>query len=117
MEQVEQTEAGVANLSRELKKLEAEWQSRQQQLSSNIEEVEALLSELNRKRQALSADIDPQATEFYEQLKRQKGTAIAKVEQGICRGCRISLSTAQLQQVRTGSLVQCSNCGRILFLA
>ena len=117
MERVEQTETGVANLSSELKKLEAEWQSQQQQLSSNIKELEAVLSELKHKRQTLSASIDPQATEFYEQLKRQKGTAIAKIEQGICRGCRISLSTAQLQQARTGSLVQCSNCGRILFLA
>ncbi|MEE8619379.1 MAG: C4-type zinc ribbon domain-containing protein [Dehalococcoidales bacterium] len=35
----------------------------------------------------------------------------------MCRGCRISLSAAELQQARSGSLVQCSNCGRILFLA
>jgi len=117
MEQVEQTEASVANLSREFKKLEAEWQSQQQQLSGNMEELKATLSELKHKRQTLSASIDPQAIGFYEQLKRQKGTALAKVEQGICVGCRISLSAAQLQQVRTGSLVQCSNCGRILFLA
>jgi len=117
MERAEQTEASVANLSSALKKLEAEWQSQQQQLSADIEEIKAILSELKRKRQTLSASIDSQATEVYEQLKTQKGTAMAKVEQGVCLGCRISLFAAQLQQVRTGSLVQCSNCGRILFLA
>jgi len=117
MEQVEQTETSVANSGSELKKLEAEWQSQQQQLSGNIEELEAALSERKRKRQTLSTSIDPQTAESYEELKRQKGTAVAKVEQGICRGCRISLSAAQLHQVRTGGLVQCSNCGRILFLA
>ncbi|MDI6814491.1 MAG: hypothetical protein QMC90_00160 [Dehalococcoidales bacterium] len=42
---------------------------------------------------------------------KQRGTAVAKVEQGLCRGCRISLSTAKLQQARSGSLVQCSSCG------
>jgi predicted nucleic acid-binding Zn-ribbon protein len=117
MERVELTEASVATISNELKRLEAEWQSQQQQLSSDMEELKATLSDLNRKRQALSASIDSETFEFYDKLKKQKGTAVAKVEQGICRGCRISLSAAELQQARAGSLVQCSNCGRILFLA
>ena len=74
------------------------------------------LSELQRKRQLLSGEIDPQAVEFYEKLREQKGQTVAKVEQGICRGCRISLSSSELQRARSGNLVQCSSCGRILFL-
>ncbi|MFC2072406.1 C4-type zinc ribbon domain-containing protein, partial [Chloroflexota bacterium] len=50
-------------------------------------------------------------------LKKQKGTAIANVEQGICRGCRILLPITELQRARSSSLVRCSSCGRILFLA
>ncbi|MBA7679986.1 hypothetical protein ES703_88293 [subsurface metagenome] len=82
-----------------------------------MERVKALLSDLRNKRQALWDKIDPHTTELYQQLKKQKVTAVAKVEQGICIGCRISLSTATLQQVRSGNLVQCTNCGRILYLA
>ncbi len=117
MEQVELTESSVATISNELKGLEAEWQSQQQQLSNNMEKLKTTLSDLKHKREVLSTSIDPETIEFYDKLKKHKGTAVAKVEQGICRGCRISLSTAELQQVRGGSLVQCSNCGRILFLA
>ena len=58
-----------------------------------------------------------QAIEVYQDLKKHKGTAVAKVEQGICHGCRISLPISELQQTRSGSLVRCSSCGRILFLA
>jgi len=117
MEQVELTEASVATISNEFKELEAEWQSQQQQLSGNMEELKTTLSNLQHKREALSTSIDPEAIEFYNKLKKQKGTAVAKVEQGICHGCRISLSAAELQQARGGNSVQCSNCGRILFLA
>ena len=117
MEQVEIAEASVANLNSELKRLEAEWQSQQQQLSNNMEELKGLRSDLKHKRQTLSADINSETIEFYDRLKKQKGTAVAKVEQGLCRGCLISLSATQLQQARASSLVQCSNCGRILFLA
>jgi len=117
MEQVELATASVATISSQLKTVEAEWQSQQQQLSTDLEQLKAVLPNLKHKRQTLSAEIDPRAVELYHELKEKKGTAVAKVEQGICRGCRISLSATELQRARSGSLTQCSSCGRILFLA
>ncbi len=116
MDRVELAAASVATLSNELKTLETDWHSQQQLLSTNMEQLKTLLSDLKHKRQLLSAKIDPQAVKLYQELKKQKGQAVAKVEQGICRGCRISLPTTELQRARSDSLVQCSSCGRILFL-
>ena len=116
MEQVELAETNVAAISGELKALEDEWHRQQQKLSTDTEQLKTVLSDLEHRRQLVSAGIDPQAAQFYHQLKVQKGRAVAKVEQGTCRGCGISLSSAGLQRARSGSLVQCSNCGRILFL-
>ena len=109
--------AKVVTASGELEQLETEWQNQQQQLSTDMERVKALLTDLKNNRQALIDKIDPQTVTLYQQLRKQKTTAVAKVQQGICAGCRISLSTANLQQVRSGSLAQCTNCGRILYLA
>jgi hypothetical protein len=117
MEQVDSATAGVSNLSNELKKLEAEWQSQQQKLSADIDQLKTKLADLKQKRQQLSAMIDTKALELYRDLRKQKGISVAKVEQGICRGCRISLSAAELQQARGNNLIQCSSCGRILFVA
>jgi len=117
MEQVELTTASVANISSQLKTLETEWQSQQQQLSSEMERLKAVMLNLQHQRQLLSAEIDPEVIALYHELKKQKGTAVARVEQGVCQGCRISLSNADLQRARSGSLTQCSSCGRILFLA
>ncbi len=117
MDQVEQSETRVAKINNELETLKAEWQRHQQQLSEESEKLKATLSDLRHKRQRLAAETDPKAVEFYQHLRKGKGTAVARVEQGICRGCRISLPTTELQQARSGDLVQCSSCGRILFLA
>lgn len=117
MDRVEQATASVATISGELKTLEDRWQSQQQQLSAEMERLKATLSDLEHKRQLLSAEIDPEAIELYHRLIKQKGTAVAKVEQGLCRGCRILLPANELQRARGGSLTQCSSCGRILFLA
>lgn len=117
IERVEQSEASVAKTSHQLETLTADWQHQQKQLAEERERLKAALADLGGKRQLLAGEIEPQAVEFYQGLKEDKGMAVARVEQGICRGCRISLPTTELQQARGGKLVQCSSCGRILFLA
>jgi len=117
MEQVELAEAGVAGISSELETLKAEWQHQQQELSEAVERLKAIISDLKGKRQLLAAEIPPQAVALYQGLRKEKRTAVARVEQGICRGCRISLPTTELQKARGGHLIRCSSCGRILFLA
>lgn len=116
MDQVEIATTSVTTSSNELKALESNWHNQRQQLSAAMEQAKAALSALNRQRQLLIAEIDAQAVEFYQGLKKQKGQAVAEVEQGICCGCRISLPANELQQARIGALVQCDSCGRILFL-
>ena len=116
LDRVEQAEAGIAALKGELKKLKGEWQSQQQQLSAETDQLKSKLADLRQKRQRLADEIDPQAIELYQRLRNHKGQAVSRVEQGICHGCRISLSSSELQQARGGNLVQCSSCGRILFL-
>jgi len=115
MDQAELVEARVAEAGSELKKLEIEWGNQQQQLSADIEALKSKIAELSQKRQTAATEIDSQALEVYDKLRKQRGQAVARVEQGICRGCRISLPFSDLQQVRSGNLVQCSSCGRILY--
>jgi len=117
MDRVELATASVTTMNDELKRLETEWQSQQKELSAKLEQLKSAHSDLTQNRELLSAEIEPQAIEVYLELKKQKGTAVAKVEQGTCRGCQIALPTTELQQARSGNLVRCSSCGRILFLA
>ncbi len=116
MVRLEQTEANVAAIGRESEQLEKEWRSQQQQLAKEIEQLQKKLADFKQKRQALSGGFDSASIELYGKLKKQKGQAVVKVEQGVCRGCRISLTSSEIQQVRGGNLVQCGSCGRILFL-
>jgi len=117
IDQVEAAEKSVTAATSELKKMDDDWQSLQQQLSDEIEQLKSRLADLKQKRQQLSEEIDSQAVTLYEKIKQQKKPPVAKVEQGICRVCRISLSASELQRARSGQPVQCGSCGRILFLS
>jgi len=116
MEQADLAASRVATTSNELKQMEDGWRHQQQQLAAEIERLNGKLAELRGQRQSLLAGIDPQAVATYEKIRRQKGQAVARVEQGICRACRISLAFSTLQQAKSDNLVPCSSCGRILFL-
>jgi predicted nucleic acid-binding Zn-ribbon protein len=116
MERVESVESAMAALQGELKEVTSAWQREQEQLRKEKAALESSLDDLNRKRQTLAAEVEPKVITLYEQLRKNKGFAVARVEQGICRGCRISLSSSELQQARSGALVQCGSCNRILYL-
>jgi uncharacterized protein len=116
MEQIEVNRTSVAQLKTRLNAVEAEWQSRQDELKQTIDADTRLLTGLKKKRQELEKVIDTSTLQIYQTLRKQRGTAVARVEQGVCRGCRISLPANELQNVRSGRLVQCSSCGRILYL-
>jgi len=117
MEQREAASVGVRERQVYLTGVEEAWRTEQAALEKEAGELALRIESLERQRQEFRAGLEAGLVEQYDKLKAQKGSAVAGVEQGICRGCRISLSQAQLRQVRTGALARCGNCGRILYLA
>ncbi len=116
MGQVEEATRNAGTSGSTLATAEAQHRTDQQSLSSELEQVKSALTALKEKRRSLAARIEPEALMIYETLRKQKGTAISPVDKGVCSRCRISLSSRELQQARSGRLIHCGNCGRILFL-
>lgn len=116
MSQVEEMEAKVKVSIKELSELKQEWQEKQEALTQRKVETETMLTRLKENRQELAEQISSEALNLYEQIKLTKGQAIAKVEQGRCQGCHITLPTSQWQRAKAGDLVQCNSCNRILYV-
>ena len=116
MSQVEEMEAKVNVSTKELNELKQEWQQKQEALTRRKVKTETALTSLNEKRQELAQQISSEALNLYEQIKLIKGQAIAKVEQGRCQGCHITLPTSQWQKAKAGDLVHCNSCNRILYV-
>jgi predicted nucleic acid-binding Zn-ribbon protein len=116
MEQAEVASAELAKLNRQLAVVEDKWKAWQKQIAIDIGQLQSSLAELKKQRQQTAVAIPAETLEGYNRLRRQKGLAVARVEQGTCRGCGLSLSTAELQRAKGSQLVMCSSCGRILFI-
>jgi uncharacterized protein len=112
----EQLEARVKALSAEYQKMDANWATEQVQMAKDIELLTTTLTALHTERLETASKIDAAALALYEGIRKKKKPVVAKVEQGICKGCRLSVSAAILQKARAGKAVQCGTCGRILFV-
>lgn len=116
MSEIEQAADRVTVLKDELKQRETAAQGQQQQLAAEIEQLKDSLDSLKRQHETLAVAIEPAVLETFRKLRAQKGLAVARVDKGRCQGCHILLASIELQRARTG-LVQCSSCGRVLYIA
>jgi len=98
--------------------LEKQWREDQERLTQEQARLEADLAALTQKREAFTRQIDADSLGTYAELRRIKqGLAVAKLVQGRCEGCRISLPVSDQRNARSGhKLATCSNCGRILYM-
>jgi predicted nucleic acid-binding Zn-ribbon protein len=117
IDKAEDQEKTVANLTANHRKIEETWGQEQKQVAADIELLNKTLANLTEQRQSVVTQIESTAVSLYEKVRRQKKPAVSKVEQGICRACRISQSASTLQKARGGQPIQCGTCGRILFIS
>ena len=117
MAEVEATQDKIKSHTERLRKLEGEWRQEQEALVQRQSEMKSQVSDLGMKRQTLTSGVSSQALELYEEIRSRKGQAVVKVEQGMCQGCRLTLPMSEWQRARAGTRVQCSTCGRILYLS
>ena len=117
MMSMEAAQEKLKSLEQRCKQAEAQWQTRQVELAEERTGLEKTLETLDVRREGLVSRVGRQELALYEGLRQSRGgVAVAKVERGLCRVCRVALPTHQLQRARLGrEAVQCNSCGRILF--
>jgi hypothetical protein len=96
--------------------LRKEWKQRQETLGPRKSEIEIVLADLKGERNRLAEQINSEACDIYERIRLTTAQAVVKVERGRCLGCHITVPTSQWQKAKAGSLIQCNNCSRILYL-
>ena len=116
MSQAEESASRMASRDGELAREMHLWQESQGRLKAEQSELELILAELEERRSRLRSQINSAHVSLYDRLRPDKlGQAVARVEQGRCLGCRISLPMSIVQRARLGDeIVQCPSCNRIL---
>ena len=81
-----------------------------------FKEDTATLQKMRDKTEQESKKIDPGLLAKYRSIKQHCTPPMAKLINGQCSGCFMSLPSATLLEIRDGGrIVECDNCGRILY--
>ncbi len=118
MVELEETQDRVRELEESQSPSEEEWERKQYELIADSDGLRQRIKDLEERRTGMTSLVTSRDLAAYEKLRVSKsGEAVVKVERGLCRGCRMSLPTHQLQKVRMGrEAVRCGSCGRILLI-
>jgi len=86
-------------------------------LDEKSKALESQLQGLTTERSNLATKIDEDLLARFERLFKSKGdAAVVAIEHGVCTGCHMKVTTATAAGVKAGKeIVNCENCGRILY--
>ena len=116
MTSLEAAEADLAAASAELEEAEAARAAAAPGARDRLAAIEAELGQLEAQRAAFWADVPAPLQAAYNKIGRIPNPVVAE-EGGQCMGCRVQLTTNELQQLRRGERFTCQTCNRILVLS
>ncbi len=98
--------------SKAKKKYDAARAECEEEIAAAQPEMDAAKAVIEQRKTA----VDPAFLKRYVAVKNHHAVPMAMVEQEQCSGCRMSLPTVVVRKVMTeDGLVECENCGRILY--
>lgn len=80
-------------------------------------DIDAELAEVGGRRAEIAKEIPEDLQALYDRLRGQYGTGAAALKAGRCEGCKLALSTVDLNEIRNSStdeVTRCPECRRIL---
>ncbi len=87
---------------------------------AHAKEIDAGKEDLEKLRanvEQASKGIEPALIARYKAIKQHRPNPMAKLVGDRCEGCKMQLPSGVLQNLKTeGNIVECENCGRILYV-
>lgn len=106
----------LRQMEADLSRVEAAWRAEQASLAEEQRRLKGEIGSATAKKEDLLKLIPPSDQVLYIELRETKrGRAVARIERGMCQGCRITLPSIEIQRARASSAPsRCSSCGRIV---
>jgi predicted nucleic acid-binding Zn-ribbon protein len=114
MERLEAAQRELAGAEAAVIELRARWERERPQLAEREVQIQEEIAARRDEREAVAAAIETRALDMYTRVRKVAGQAVSPLQGSVCGACRVALPPKDVQHVRAGALVTCSNCSRIL---
>ena len=84
-------------------------------VESQLAEARQKSGELASQRVQIREGIAEELLTAFDRLAATRGTGLARAENQLCRGCLMGIRLPLWSRLRSGELLRCDNCGRLLY--
>lgn len=116
LKEIEEYKSEKEKVKKSLRDLKKEYNEGVRQYNEIKTQLDWQLLEIKSKQEEVWEQLLPEVLKLYEEVeKRYPLNFMAKLQKDVCLGCRISVSSRLVKQVKDGKgFYHCENCGRIL---
>lgn len=86
------------------------------EFDSEYKEAQAQIAQMREKAKEKLEGIDAEYIEKYNTIKQHSTPPIARLRDGQCGGCNMSFPSSVLSSIKSGKLVECETCGRMVIV-
>lgn len=105
----------VAGLQSEIDALNAEKGELEEIIKGEWKKIDAELARKEERKKEALIPVPVDMAEMYEDLRQRKeGVAIGRLDNGVCGGCHMTLSSAEQVEALGAEIPRCVHCRRIL---
>jgi uncharacterized protein len=107
----------LVSISESLKETEENTKALDAEILGRVEEINKEGRELQKQRDVVAKEVDPEVLKIYDRLlSNKRDQIVVPIENRTCSGCHIVLTAQHENLVRKGErLVFCEHCSRILY--
>lgn len=79
-------------------------------------EIEKQIAEKKANLETIAKKVDKQLLQKYKQKRNEKSKVFVAEINGKCGGCRMEISVSKLAKLKSDGMIECENCGRIIYI-
>ena len=111
------TEAKLMDILHHVSKVQKDFATLKKKHEEELHAGAGELDKLKKTAEQAAAKVDAALLKKYNRIKQNKAMPVSLLSGGRCMGCNMELPSRDLAKIKkSGAVVECENCGRILYL-
>jgi len=103
------------NIMKSARQAKASGQKSKESFATLKAETDAKIEEIKKELEILEKKVDKQLLAKYKHKRVEKANVFVPDLKGTCGGCRMEISAAKKSKLKADGMIECENCGRIIY--